>query len=47
MIAAHAPHADVLAAMIFIAIIITIIVQATTAKWLAGRLHLLIEDSHN
>lgn len=44
MVAAHAPYADVLAAMIFMAIIITIVVQATTARWLAARLHLLVED---
>lgn len=46
MIAAHAPHADVLGAMIFMAITITIVVQATTARWLAGRLDLLVEDRH-
>jgi len=34
----------VLAAMIFMAIIITIVVQATTARWLAARLNLLVED---
>ena len=45
LVATHAPHADVLAAMIFMAILITIIVQATTAKWVAGRLGLLIVDS--
>jgi cell volume regulation protein A len=45
LVATHAPHADVLAAVIFMAILITIIVQATTAKWVAGRLGLLIGDS--
>jgi cell volume regulation protein A len=45
LVATHAPHADVLAAIIFMAILITIIVQATTAEWVAGRLGLLIVDS--
>jgi cell volume regulation protein A len=45
LVATHAPHADVLAAIIFMAILITIIVQATTAKWVAGRLGLLVGDS--
>lgn len=44
MVAAHAPHADVLAAMISMAIVITIVVQATTASWLAARLNLLVDD---
>ncbi len=43
LVGAHAPHADVLAAIIFMAILITIILQATTAKWVAGRLGLLVE----
>lgn len=42
LVGAHAPHADVLAAVIFMAILITIILQATTAKWVAGRLGLLV-----
>ena len=42
LVGAHAPHADVLAAIIFMAILITIILQATTAKWVAGRLGLLV-----
>jgi len=41
LVADKAPHADVLAAMTFMAILITIIVQATTAKWVAGKLSLL------
>jgi cell volume regulation protein A len=45
LVGAHAPHADVLAAIIFLAILITIIVQATTAKWAAGRLGLLVGES--
>ncbi|MGH8426561.1 MAG: cation:proton antiporter [Gammaproteobacteria bacterium] len=43
LVGAKAPHADVLAAIIFMAILITIILQATTAKWVAGRLGLLVE----
>ena len=45
LVGAHAPHAEVLAAIIFMAILITIILQATTAKWVAGRLGLLVTDS--
>ncbi|MGA7965844.1 MAG: cation:proton antiporter [Gammaproteobacteria bacterium] len=44
LVGAHAPDADVLAAIIFMAILITIILQATTAKWVAGRLGLLVDD---
>ncbi len=44
LVGAHAPHADVLAAIIFMSILITIILQATTAKWVAGRLGLLVPD---
>lgn len=44
LVGAHAPHADVLAAIIFMGILITIILQATTAKWVAGRLGLLVDD---
>ncbi len=47
LVGAHAPHADVLAAVIFMAILITIILQATTAKWVAGRLGLLVDDKHS
>jgi cell volume regulation protein A len=44
LVATHAPQADVLAAIIFMVIPITIIVQATTAKWVAGQLGLLVGD---
>jgi cell volume regulation protein A len=37
----HAPHADVIASVTFLAILITILVQATTTRWLAGKLGLL------
>lgn len=43
LVAEHAPHADVLAAIIFMTIVVTIVVQATTAKWVAGRLGLLTQ----
>ena len=36
-----APHADIIAAVTFMAILITIILQATTTKWLAAKLGLL------
>ena len=35
------PHSDVIASVTFMAILITIIVQATTTKWLAAKLNLL------
>jgi cell volume regulation protein A len=35
------PHSDVIASVTFLAILITIIAQATTAKWLAAKLGLL------
>ncbi|MGH8128029.1 MAG: cation:proton antiporter [Gammaproteobacteria bacterium] len=48
LVGTKAPDADVLAAIIFMAILITIILQATTAKWAAGRLGLLVEKrSHS
>lgn len=44
LVGMHAPHADILAAIIFMGILITIIVQATTAKWVAGKLGLLVSE---
>ncbi len=41
LVGMKAPHADVIASVTFMAILITIIVQATTTKWLAGKLGLL------
>ncbi len=35
------PHSDVIASVTFMAILITILLQATTTKWLAGKLSLL------
>ena len=44
LVGEHVPDADVLAAIIFMGILITIILQATTAKWVAGRLGLLVDN---
>lgn len=44
LVGEHAPHADLLAAIIFMTILATIILQATTAKWAAGRLRLLVDE---
>jgi potassium/hydrogen antiporter len=41
LVGLKAPHADVIASVTFLAILVTIIVQATTARWLAGKLGLL------
>lgn len=38
-----APQAKLIAAVTFIAILMTILIQATTTRWLAGRLDLLVE----
>jgi len=38
-----APYAEIIASITFIAILMTIIIQATTTKWLAGKLGLLEE----
>jgi cell volume regulation protein A len=35
------PHSDVIASVTFLAILITIVVQATTTRWLASKLNLL------
>jgi potassium/hydrogen antiporter len=35
------PHADVIASVTFLAILVTIVVQATTTRWLAAKLNLL------
>lgn len=39
-----APGADIIASVTFIAILMTIIIQATTTKWLAKKLNLLVND---
>jgi cell volume regulation protein A len=39
-----APGAEIIASVTFIAILMTILIQATTTKWLAGKLGLLVEQ---
>jgi len=39
----NAPGAEIIASVTFIAILMTILIQATTTKWLAGKLGLLVE----
>ncbi len=41
LVGLQVPHADVIASVTFLAILITIIVQATTTKWVAAKLDLL------
>lgn len=41
LVGMKAPHADVIAAVTFMAILLTILIQATTTKWLARKLGLL------
>jgi cell volume regulation protein A len=43
LVGMKAPGADIIASVTFIAILMTIIIQATTTKWLAGKLGLLEE----
>jgi cell volume regulation protein A len=38
-----APHAELIASVTFLAILITILIQASTTKWWAGKLDLLVE----
>ncbi len=40
----NAPGAEIIGAVTFIAILVTILLQATTTPWLAGKLGLLVED---
>ena len=39
----RAPGADIIASITFLAILMTILLQATTTRWLAGKLGLLDE----
>jgi cell volume regulation protein A len=41
LIGMKVPHSDVIASVTFMAILITILVQATTTEWLARKLDLL------
>ncbi|MFZ2163748.1 MAG: sodium:proton antiporter [Sideroxyarcus sp.] len=43
LVGMKAPGADIIASVTFIAILMTILIQATTTKWLARKLGLLIE----
>jgi len=42
LVGLKAPGAEIIASVTFIAVIVTILVQATTTRWLAGRLGLLV-----
>jgi potassium/hydrogen antiporter len=44
MLGMNAPGAEIVASVTFIAILMTILIQATTTPWLARRLGLLVED---
>lgn len=44
LVGMKAPGADIIASVTFIAILTTILIQATTTKWLAGKLGLLLEQ---
>ena len=39
-----APNAELIASVTFVAILMTILIQAPTTRWLAGRLKLLETD---
>jgi cell volume regulation protein A len=45
LVGMKAPGADIIASVTFIAILTTILIQATTTKWLAGKLGLLVEET--
>ncbi len=45
LVGMKAPGAEIIASVTFIAILMTILIQATTTKWLAGKLGLLEEQS--
>lgn len=44
LVGMNAPGAQIIASVTFIAILVTILVQATTTKWLAKKLDLLVEE---
>ncbi len=44
LVGMKAPGAQIIASVTFIAILVTILVQATTTKWLAKKLDLLVEE---
>jgi cell volume regulation protein A len=43
LVGMKAPGSQAIASLTFIAILMTILIQATTTKWLAGKLGLLVE----
>jgi len=45
LVGMKAPGADVIAAVTFIAVLMTILIQATTTRWLARKLGLLLEEA--
>jgi cell volume regulation protein A len=45
LVGLNAPGAQIIAAVTFIAILMTILIQATTTRWLARRLGLLLSQS--
>lgn len=44
LVGMKAPGAKIIASVTFLAILMTILIQATTTKWLARKLHLLVEE---
>ena len=44
LVGMKAPGAQIIASVTFIAILVTILIQATTTKWLAKKLGLLVEE---
>lgn len=44
LVGMKAPGAQLIASVTFLAILMTILIQATTTKWLARKLHLLMEE---
>ena len=44
LVGMKAPGAEIIASVTFIAILMTILIQATTTPWLAGKLGVLVED---
>jgi len=46
LVGARAPHADIIAAVTFMAVLSTIVIQATTTPWLARRLQVLEDEEY-
>ena len=44
LVGMKAPGAEIIASVTFIAILMTILIQATTTPWLAGKLGVLVEE---